>query len=71
MEEEELLDLISCSSVMSRPLKEYGKQKSTATRTASRLAEFLGPQMVEKKVFFSSFSSFSFFLFFLLLLIKL
>ena len=62
METEELLDLISCSSVMSRPLKEYGKQKSTATTTASRLAQFLGPQMVEKKVLFCFVFCFLFFI---------
>jgi DNA polymerase epsilon subunit 1 len=49
MDNDELLDLISCSSVMSRSLKEYDRQKSTAICTAKRLAEFLGSQMVEKK----------------------
>ena len=49
MGDDELLDLISSSSVMSRALGEYNKQKSTALCTARRLAEFLGSQMVEKK----------------------
>ncbi|KAL9036101.1 MAG: hypothetical protein Q9214_006288, partial [Letrouitia sp. 1 TL-2023] len=34
---------------MSKPLEEYGAQKSTSITTAKRLAEFLGAQMVRDK----------------------
>ena len=49
MADDELLDLISSSSTMSKALSEYDKQKSNAICTAKRLSEFLGGQMVAKK----------------------
>ncbi|XP_022098482.1 DNA polymerase epsilon catalytic subunit A-like [Acanthaster planci] len=45
----ELFFLISENRSMSRKLEEYGAQKSTSIRTAKRLAEFLGDQMVKDK----------------------
>eukprot|EP00698_Gefionella_okellyi_P023680 TRINITY_DN8155_c0_g1_i1.p1 TRINITY_DN8155_c0_g1~~TRINITY_DN8155_c0_g1_i1.p1 ORF type:complete len:2256 (+),score=530.17 TRINITY_DN8155_c0_g1_i1:623-6769(+) len=47
LDDEELLELISESSTMSRVLTEYGEQKSCAITTARRLAEFLGDEMVK------------------------
>eukprot|EP01104_Vermistella_antarctica_P000854 TRINITY_DN1094_c0_g1_i4.p1 TRINITY_DN1094_c0_g1~~TRINITY_DN1094_c0_g1_i4.p1 ORF type:complete len:1939 (-),score=642.87 TRINITY_DN1094_c0_g1_i4:40-5856(-) len=47
MHDDELIELLSCSSNMSKKLSEYGAQKSTAITTAKRLAEFLGPEMVK------------------------
>ncbi|KAK6537956.1 DNA polymerase epsilon catalytic subunit [Orbilia ellipsospora] len=47
--DEELIDLISENRSMSKTLEEYGTQKSTSIRTARRLAEFLGDQMVKDK----------------------
>lgn len=49
MEDEELIDLLSSSSSMSKALSEYGESKSNAITTAKRLGEFLGPQMVANK----------------------
>jgi DNA polymerase epsilon subunit 1 len=49
MEPDELLELISSSSSMSRRLADYGAQKSLAITTARRLAEFLGDEMVKDK----------------------
>ncbi|KAI4165047.1 MAG: hypothetical protein LQ342_001324 [Letrouitia transgressa] len=47
--DEELIDLICENRSMSKPLEEYGAQKSTSITTAKRLAEFLGAQMVRDK----------------------
>ncbi|KAL8942459.1 MAG: hypothetical protein Q9216_001659 [Gyalolechia sp. 2 TL-2023] len=47
--DEELIDLICENRSMSKPLEEYGAQKSTSITTAKRLAEFLGAQMVKDK----------------------
>lgn len=47
--DEELIDLICENKSMTKPLEEYGAQKSTAITTAKRLAEFLGEQMVKDK----------------------
>ena len=47
--DEELIDLISENKSMSKTIEEYGKQKSTAITTATRLAEFLGQQMIKDK----------------------
>jgi DNA polymerase epsilon subunit 1 len=47
--DEELIDLIVENKNMTKPLEEYGAQKSTAITTAKRLAEFLGEQMVKDK----------------------
>ncbi|KAK5281551.1 DNA polymerase epsilon catalytic subunit, partial [Cryomyces antarcticus] len=47
--DEELIDLICENKSMTKPLEEYGAQKSTAITTAKRLAEFLGEQMTKDK----------------------
>ncbi|KAI4239044.1 MAG: hypothetical protein L6R40_005630 [Gallowayella cf. fulva] len=47
--DDELIDLICENRSMSKPLEEYGAQKSTSITTAKRLAEFLGAQMVKDK----------------------
>ncbi|SZF01166.1 unnamed protein product [Blumeria hordei] len=47
--DEELIDLICENRSMSKPLEEYGTQKSTSITTAKRLADFLGEQMVKDK----------------------
>ncbi|KAI8985142.1 hypothetical protein BDB01DRAFT_896693 [Pilobolus umbonatus] len=47
--DEELFELISENRSMSKTLEDYGTQKSTAIRTAKRLAEFLGDEMVKDK----------------------
>ncbi|PLW15756.1 hypothetical protein PCANC_13456 [Puccinia coronata f. sp. avenae] len=49
MHDEELFELISENRSMSKTLAEYGAQKSTSIRTAKRLSEFLGNQMVKDK----------------------
>ncbi|KAH9822597.1 hypothetical protein DFH28DRAFT_458835 [Melampsora americana] len=49
MHDEELIELISENRSMSKTLAEYGAQKSTSIRTAKRLSEFLGEQMVKDK----------------------
>lgn len=49
MDDDELVDLLSSSSSMSKSLSEYGETKSNAITTAKRLGEFLGPQMVANK----------------------
>ncbi|MBW0474880.1 hypothetical protein O181_014595 [Austropuccinia psidii MF-1] len=49
MHDQELIDLISENRSMSKTLAEYGAQKSTSIRTAKRLSEFLGSQMVKDK----------------------
>ncbi|KAH9254345.1 hypothetical protein BASA81_007627 [Batrachochytrium salamandrivorans] len=45
----DLFDLLSENRSMSKSLSEYGTQKSTSIKTAKRLAEFLGDQMVKDK----------------------
>ena len=45
----ELVDLICENKSMSKTIAEYGSQKSTAITTATRLAEFLGQQMIKDK----------------------
>lgn len=47
--DEELIDLICENRSMSKSLEQYGTQKSTSITTATRLAEFLGGQMVKDK----------------------
>ncbi|EPS44616.1 hypothetical protein H072_1405 [Dactylellina haptotyla CBS 200.50] len=47
--DEELIDLICENRNMAKTLEEYGTQKSTSIKTARRLAEFLGDQMVKDK----------------------
>ncbi|RKF60362.1 DNA polymerase epsilon catalytic subunit A [Erysiphe neolycopersici] len=47
--DEELIDLICENRSMSKPLDQYGNQKSTSITTAKRLADFLGEQMVKDK----------------------
>lgn len=47
--DEELIDLICENRSMSKPLDQYGSQKSTSITTAKRLADFLGEQMVKDK----------------------
>lgn len=49
MEDEDLIDLISESNTMSKPLAEYGNQKSCPITCARRLAEFLGEDMIKSK----------------------
>ncbi|KII67574.1 DNA polymerase epsilon catalytic subunit A [Thelohanellus kitauei] len=49
MDDHELLNIISEQKMMSRPLSDYGKQKSTSITTAKRLAEFLGDEMIRDK----------------------
>jgi hypothetical protein len=47
--DEELLEYISEQTTMSKSLADYGEQKSCATTTAKRLADFLGVEMVKDK----------------------
>ncbi|KAF3099881.1 DNA polymerase epsilon catalytic subunit [Orbilia oligospora] len=47
--DEELIELICENRNMAKTLDEYGTQKSTSIKTARRLAEFLGDQMVKDK----------------------
>ena len=47
--DEELIELICENKSMTKPLDEYGAQKSTSITTAKRLAEFLGDQMTKDK----------------------
>lgn len=47
--DEELLEYISEQTTMSKSLADYGEQKSCATTTARRLADFLGTEMVKDK----------------------
>nr|ASF90262.1 hypothetical protein SPAR03885 [Bartheletia paradoxa] len=49
LEDDELVELIAENRSMSKTLAEYGTQKSTSIRTAKRLGEFLGDQMVKDK----------------------
>ncbi|GAB6019923.1 hypothetical protein CHUAL_001454 [Chamberlinius hualienensis] len=47
MPDSELFELIAENRSMSKKLEDYGQQKSTSIKTAQRLAEFLGDQMVK------------------------
>lgn len=49
IDDEQLIDYISESSVMSKSLEEYGDRKSTSTTTAKRLGQFLGMDLVKDK----------------------
>lgn len=49
MDDYEFLNLISEQKMMSKPLREYGSQKSTSITTAKRLSEFLGEEMIRDK----------------------
>jgi len=49
IDDEQLVDYISESSVMSKSLEEYGDRKSTSTTTARRLGQFLGTDLVKDK----------------------
>ena len=48
-EDEELLEFISESSVMSKSLEEYGDRKSCPVTTARRLSQFLGVDLIKDK----------------------
>ena len=47
--DEELIDYIAESRMLSKPLNEYGATKSTSTTWAKRMAELLGEQLVKDK----------------------
>lgn len=49
LEDEELIELISEESSMSKTMEEYGDRKSMAITTANRIAEFLGSDMIKNK----------------------
>lgn len=49
MDDDELLELLTEQSNMSKKLEEYGSQKSCAITAAKRLAELLGNQMIRDK----------------------
>lgn len=49
LDEDELMQLISENKTISKTLEDYGDQKGTSLTTASRLADFLGPDMVKDK----------------------
>eukprot|EP01117_Protostelium_nocturnum_P018117 TRINITY_DN7510_c0_g1_i3.p1 TRINITY_DN7510_c0_g1~~TRINITY_DN7510_c0_g1_i3.p1 ORF type:complete len:2083 (+),score=451.15 TRINITY_DN7510_c0_g1_i3:185-6433(+) len=49
VKEEEVLELLTESSNMSKKLEEYGKQKSSAITAAKRLGEFLGAEISKDK----------------------
>ena len=46
---EELIDFLCENRVLSKPLEEYGAQKSNSITAARRLAEILGPEIVKDK----------------------
>ena len=48
-DDEELLEFISESSVMSKPAIDYGDRKSTSLTTARRLSQFLGADLIKDK----------------------
>lgn len=48
-DDDELLEYISESSVMSKPAIDYGDRKSTSLTTARRLSQFLGADLVKDK----------------------
>ena len=47
--DEELIDYIAESRMLSKPLSEYGASKSTSTTCAKRMAELLGDQLTKDK----------------------
>ena len=47
--DEELIDYIAESRMLSKPLSEYGKLKSTAVTCAKRMGELLGEELVKDK----------------------
>ena len=47
LDDEELIQLLTERTTMSKTLEEYGGRKSQAVTTALRLAQFLGPEMIE------------------------
>ena len=47
--DEELMDYIEECKTMSKPLSEYGAQKSTSITTAKRIAEILGSEIIKGK----------------------
>lgn len=49
LRDEELIEYISESSMMSKTLEEYGDRKSSAITTAKRLAQFLGDERIKDK----------------------
>jgi DNA polymerase epsilon subunit 1 len=49
LEDDELIDLISESTNMSKSMEEYEGRKSMAITTATRIAEFLGADMIKDK----------------------
>lgn len=49
MQDAELIEYLSESSVMSKTLEEYGARKSCAITTARRLAQFLGDDRLKDK----------------------
>ncbi|KAM3572228.1 hypothetical protein VYU27_005762 [Nannochloropsis oceanica] len=49
LDDEEVVGLISENKTISKTLDQYGDQKGTSLTTASRLADFLGPDMVKDK----------------------
>ena len=46
---EELIDFLCENRVLSKPLSEYGAQKSNSITAARRLAEILGPEIIKDK----------------------
>ena len=49
MQDSELIEYFSESSMMSKSLEEYGDRKSCAITTAKRLAQFLGDERIKDK----------------------
>ncbi|TFJ85676.1 hypothetical protein NSK_003184 [Nannochloropsis salina CCMP1776] len=49
LDDEEVVGLISENKTISKTLDQYGDQKGASLTTASRLADFLGPDMVKDK----------------------
>ena len=47
LDDEEMIKLLTERTTMSKTLEEYGGRKSQAITTALRLAQFLGPEMIE------------------------
>ena len=47
METDELIEMLTERSTMSKTMEEYGTRKSQAITTALRLAEFLGDEMIQ------------------------
>jgi DNA polymerase epsilon subunit 1 len=49
VQDSELIEFFSESSMMSKSLEEYGDRKSCAITTAKRLAQFLGDERIKDK----------------------